>query len=74
MPYKSNNTNQQSGENHGAPAGEGLPKGTGDLPALEHDEETQARLEQEALDAGTSHPNRNLEKPELDKPSYGGGH
>ncbi|MDB5236861.1 MAG: hypothetical protein JWR44_3854 [Hymenobacter sp.] len=74
MPYKSNNTNQQSGENHGAPAGEGLPKGTGDLPAIEHDEETQARLEQEAIDAGLRHPNRNLDKPELDRPAYGGGH
>lgn len=74
MPYKSNNTNQQSGENHGAPAGEGRPKGSGDLPVIEHDEETQARLEQEAIDAGLRHPNRNLDKPQLDKPGYGGGH
>jgi hypothetical protein len=74
MPYKSNNTNQQSGENKGAPAGEGLPKGSGDLPVNEFDEATQARLEQEAIDAGLRHPNRNLDKPQLDKPSYGGGH
>ncbi|GAA4357588.1 hypothetical protein GCM10023185_22400 [Hymenobacter saemangeumensis] len=74
MPYKSNNTNQQSSENKGAPAGEGLPKGTGDLPVNEYDPETQARLEQEALDAGLRHPNRNLDKPQLDKPDYGGGH
>jgi hypothetical protein len=74
MPYKSNNTNQQSGENHGAPAGEGLPQGTGDLPVNDLDEATQARLEQEALDAGQRHPNRNTDKPQLDQPAYGGGH
>jgi hypothetical protein len=74
MPYKSNNTNQQSGENHGAPAGEGLPKGSGDLPVNELDEATEARLEQEAIDAGLRHPNRNLDKPDLDKPAFGGGH
>ncbi len=74
MPYKSNSTNQQSSENSGAPAGEGLPKGSGDLPAIEHDAETQARLEQDALDAGLRHANRNLGKPELDRPAYGGGH
>ncbi|MBF9235809.1 hypothetical protein I2I05_00225 [Hymenobacter sp. BT683] len=74
MPYKSNSTNQQSSENKGAPTGDGQPKGTGDLPVNEQDAETQARLEQEALDAGTRNPNRNLDKPELDKPAYGGGH
>lgn len=74
MPSNSNDTNQQSGENHGAPAGEGLPQGNGDLPVNELDETTEARLEQEALDAGLRHPNRNLDKPELDRPAYGGGH
>ncbi|MDB5270317.1 MAG: hypothetical protein JWP58_3357 [Hymenobacter sp.] len=74
MPYKSNSTNQQSGENHGAPAGEGLPKGSGDLPVNETNEATEERLEQEAIDAGLRHPNRNLDKPELDKPAFGGGH
>ena len=74
MATNSNSTNQQSGENQGAPAGEGLPQGSGDLPANEPDAETQARLEQEALDAGLRHPNRNLDKPQLDQPSYGGGH
>jgi hypothetical protein len=44
------------------------------MPALEHDAETEARLEQEALNAGLRHPNRNLDKPQLDRPAYGGGH
>ena len=74
MSSESNNPNQQSGENNGTPTGEGLPKGTGDLSAAELDEATQARLEQEAIDAGLRHPNRNLDKPELDRPAYGGGH
>ncbi|GAB3332256.1 hypothetical protein ACFQT0_04695 [Hymenobacter humi] len=74
MPYKSNNTNQQSSENKGAPAGKGQPKASGELPVMETDEAMQARLEQEALDAGLRHPNRNLDKPELDRPAYGGGH
>ena len=74
MSSESNNPNQQSEENNRAPADEGLPKGTGDLPAAELDEATQARLEQEAIDAGLRHPNRNPDKPELDPPAYGGGH
>jgi len=74
MANNSNDSNQQPGENKGGPAGEGLPKGTGDLPVLTQDEATQDRLEQEALDAGLLHPNRNLDKPELDSPAYGGGH
>jgi hypothetical protein len=74
MPYKSNNTNQQSKENKGGPTAAQQPKAAGNMPVNEHDEATEARLEQEALDAGVRHPNRNLDKPELDKPSYGGGH
>lgn len=70
MPYKSNNTNQQSKENHGSPTQSEQPKGSGDLPVINHDEETQDRLEQEAIDAGLRHPNRNLDKPDLDKPAY----
>ncbi|TGE09358.1 hypothetical protein [Hymenobacter fodinae] len=70
MPYKSNNTNQQSKENHGSPTQSEKPKGTGDLPVSNLDEQTEDRLAQEALDAGVRHPNRNLEKPDLDKPAY----
>jgi len=74
MPYKSNSTNQQSGENKGGPTVTEQPKAVGNMPALEHDAETEARLEQEALNAGLRHPNRNLDKPQLDRPAYGGGH
>ena len=74
MSGNSSGTNQQSGGNHGVPAGAGLRQGTGDLPVNEYNEATQARLEQVAIDAGLRHPNRNLDKPEIDKPSYGGGY
>ncbi|UOQ73321.1 hypothetical protein [Hymenobacter cellulosilyticus] len=70
MPYKSNNTNHQSKENHGSPTQSELPKGTGDLPVNLRDDETEERLAQEAQDAPQRHPNRNLEKPDLDKPPY----
>ena len=71
MSNNSNDSNQQSGENKGNPAGDGLPKGTGDLPVLTDDQAKQDELEQKALDAGLLHPNRNLDKPELDSPTYG---
>ena len=78
MPYKSNNTNQQSSENHGDPAGEGKPKGTGNLPANADNQAQYEYLEQDDADQATTpelrHPNRNPDKPQLDKPSYGGGH
>jgi hypothetical protein len=80
MPYKSNNTNQQSRENHGQPAGEGKSKGTGDKD-LGHEldnPETTAEYTQDDADQATTpelrHPNRNTDKPQLDKPAYGGGH
>lgn len=40
------------------------------LPVGDFDEQTEERLEQEAIDAGLRHPNRNLDKPALDKPAY----
>ena len=52
---------------------QGTPKADA-LPAGDLDPATEDRLEQEALDAGLRHPNRSHDKPELDKPSYGGGH
>ncbi|UYZ62296.1 hypothetical protein [Hymenobacter weizhouensis] len=70
MPDHSNNTNQQSKENHGSPTQTEQPKGAGNLPVNNLDPATEDRLEQEALDAGLRHPNRNLEKPDLDKPAY----
>ncbi|UOG74838.1 hypothetical protein MTX78_22325 [Hymenobacter tibetensis] len=70
MPYKSNNTNQQSKENHGSPTQSEQPKAAGNLPVNDRDEQTEERLQQEADDAGVRHPNRNLDKPELDKSPY----
>ncbi|MBC6991821.1 MULTISPECIES: hypothetical protein [Hymenobacter] len=70
MPYKSNNTNQQSKENHGSPSQSEQPKGAGNLPVNDLDEQTEDRLEQEAADAPQRHPNRNLDKPDIDKPTY----
>ena len=67
-------SNQQSSENKGAPTQSEQPKGAGGLPVSDRDEATRQRLEQEALDAGVQDPNRNLDKTELDKPAYGGGH
>ena len=70
MPYKSNNTNQQSGENKGGPTVSEQEKGAGNLPVNNRDEETENRLAEEAEDAGTRHPNRNLEKPEIGKAPF----
>jgi hypothetical protein len=74
MPYKSNNTNHQSKESKGSPSTSEQPKAAGQLPVNNLDPETEDRLAQEAMDAPQRHPNRNYEKPDLDKPSYGGGH
>jgi len=70
MPYKSNNTNQQSKENHGSPASGGEEKGSGNLPVNERDEQTEQRLAEEAQDAPQSSPNRNTNKGDSGKGSY----
>jgi hypothetical protein len=70
MPYKSNNTNQQSGENKGGPTVAEQAKAAGNMPVNDLDEQTEQRLAEEAEDAGTRHPNRNLEKPEIGKAPY----
>lgn len=70
MPYKSNNTNQQSGENKGGPTVAEQAKAAGNMPVNDLDEATEQRLAEEAEDAGTRHPNRNLEKPDLGKAPY----
>ena len=77
MPYKSNNTNQQSKENHGSPANSGQPKAGGDKPLGQTGDEEQ-RIADEYTEDGLDearhdllrHPNRNLDKPDLDKPPY----
>lgn len=44
------------------------------LPVGDTDPQTEDQLEQDALDAGLTHPNRSYDKADLDKPAYGGGH
>ncbi len=76
MSDKSNN----SKENKGDPAGYGQDKAgvktTGGPEDIKKSEETVAKHVNEGErpnpDAVT-HPNRNTDKPELDKPAYGGG-
>ena len=62
-------SNQPSPEHHGRPAGQGTEKGAGNLPALEH-EESEQQLENDAQDAPMLDPNRNTDKPDIDKPAY----
>ncbi|RDC65734.1 hypothetical protein [Adhaeribacter pallidiroseus] len=78
MPYKSNNTNQQSKENTGDPTGMGKGNLT-DINAEESLEITDELSEKYTDENGDpdlpttpgSHPNRNTNKPSIDKPSYG---
>ncbi|QHL88051.1 hypothetical protein GU926_11660 [Nibribacter ruber] len=80
MPYKSNNTNQQGSENKGNPSGRGQSKAEVKQPGspdqIKRDEEIVSKHvrdgERAAPDAVT-HPNRNTNKEDIDKPSYGGG-
>ena len=69
----SHHNDQKSGEHPDKRNLEGTPKADA-LPVSDTDEQTEDQLEQDALDAGLSHPNRSHDKPELDKPAYGGGH
>lgn len=77
MPYKSNNTNQQSKENHGNPADGGKSQGDPNSNPVNLSEEEQ-RLADEYTEDGldevpphlTNNPNRNLDKPDIDKPPY----
>lgn len=78
MPYKSKDSKSNDGENHGAPGGEGQPKGAGNKPANADAQDRYDEFEQDGADQATTpellHPNRNPDKPQLDKPPYGGGH
>ncbi|OUJ76188.1 hypothetical protein [Hymenobacter crusticola] len=77
MPYKSNNTNHQSKENHGSPSTSEQHKAAGNMPLGKEGEEVE-RLADEYTNDGLDeipsdlqrHPNRNHDKPSLDKPSY----
>jgi hypothetical protein len=68
--HSSSKSNQQSGEHKGGPTVSEQEKGAGNLPVSDLDEATEQRLAEEAEDAGTRHPNRNLEKPEIGKAPY----
>ncbi|TGD77937.1 hypothetical protein [Hymenobacter wooponensis] len=70
MPYKSNNTNKQSRRAPGSPTQAEQPKGAGNLPVNDRDQQTEDHLEEDAQDAPQRHPNRNLDKPELGKAPY----
>lgn len=75
MPRTSDN--QPSPENQGSPSQTEQPKGTGNLPAEGNLDEEQ-RLADDYTDDGldqvppylTNNPNRNYDKPDLDKPAY----
>ncbi|MBK0403676.1 hypothetical protein I5M27_11815 [Adhaeribacter sp. BT258] len=77
MPYKSNSTNKQSRSNLGNPAG----KGTGTMKDAHIENfddqynELEARytddVDEPTIDTRLgSHPNRNTNKPNIDKPRY----
>jgi hypothetical protein len=79
MPYKSNSTNKQSKENLGQPSDPGQPK-AGVKPVADlGEEDLHERLRAEYTDGEDeptidvrrgSHPNRNTNKPSIDKPPY----
>lgn len=73
MSHSNSKANEPSKQQPGGPTAAEHSKAAG-LPVSQRDEQTEDRLEQEAQDAPQRHPNRNLDKPELDKPGYGGGH
>ena len=72
--HGSTKSNQESGENTGAPTQSEQPKAAGGKPVKDMDDETRARLAKEAQDTGIEDPNRNTDKTNLDPPTYGGGH
>ena len=77
MPYKSNSTNKQSQSNTGDPAGNGISGGLNDANSENLDQlnELEARytddIDEPTIDTRLgSHPNRNTNKPSIDKPRY----
>ena len=78
MPYKSNNTNQQSSHPKGAPAGDGVG-GEKPINSEESEDALHNMLRAKYTDGEDeptidvkrgSHPNRNTNKPSIDKPPY----
>ncbi|WP_210462497.1 hypothetical protein [Rufibacter roseolus] len=79
MPYKSKNTSHDSKSQKGEPTGEGISKAgaktTGGPDAIDRSEEIAERFLDEngnPAPEAITHPNRNLHKPDINKPSYGG--
>jgi len=79
MPYKSNSTNKQSSENSGQPTGQGKSKAGFKPVNPDSESEEFERLRAEYTDDVDepttdtkigSHPNRNTDKPSIDKPPY----
>lgn len=67
MPTHHNN--QKESENPDKRNLEGHPKADA-LPVDDFSEAEEDQLEQDALDAGTTHPNRGHDKASIDKPAY----
>ena len=79
MPYKSNSTNRQSKDNLGQPTGHGQSKAAGKPVSPESEDELHNMIREKYLDGEDepginvklgSHPNRNTDKPSIDKPPY----
>ncbi|OWP64274.1 hypothetical protein CDA63_04335 [Hymenobacter amundsenii] len=73
----SDNSNQQSKENSGDPAGTGQRKSDPNSKPLANDDDQQKLADEyteDGLDKIPPHlvnnPNRNYDKPDLDKPAY----
>ncbi|MFD1467470.1 hypothetical protein ACFQ48_04470 [Hymenobacter caeli] len=67
MPTHHNN--QKDSENSDQRNLEGHPKADA-LPVDDFSEAKEEQLEQDALDAGITHPNRGHDKASIDKPAY----
>lgn len=76
MANQGDNHNQPSKENHGSPSQSEQPKGAGNLPVenLEEEQRLADEYTNDGLDEVPAHlvnnPNRNYDKPDLDKPAY----
>ncbi|MBC3539379.1 hypothetical protein ACFSC6_17810 [Rufibacter sediminis] len=79
MPYKSKNTSHDSKSQKGDPTNHGTSKAgmktTGGPDAIDRSEEIVAKHldeNEQPVPEAITHPNRNLHKPDINKPSYGG--
>ncbi|MBA9075894.1 MULTISPECIES: hypothetical protein [Rufibacter] len=79
MPYKSDNSSHQGSENKGAPSNRGISKAgvksPGDPDEIQRAEDLVAKHlddQERPVPEARTHPNRNTDKQDIDKPSYGG--